>query len=152
MTDLTLRCQALGIDIFAHQGKRYDLGLADWLRIKRLQVDHWPLSSQASEGFVKSDAGEPGGEACLTAKRGQAAEGVDVGLLHHVLRFAVIGENRAGDTVEPLVVSLHDDTKRLAVAPTRERHQLQVVQRFEVSGSGRIWRLHWYILLDRWRW
>ena len=54
VADLALRGSSLGVGGYGHQRKWNDLGFARGLRIKHLQVDHVPLSSQASKRLVEA--------------------------------------------------------------------------------------------------
>jgi hypothetical protein len=40
----------------------------------------------------------------------------DIGILHHVFGFGIVAQDRAGDTVEPLVVPAHDDLVQSSIA------------------------------------
>ena len=44
----------------------------------------------------------------IAAKTLQMRERPDIGLLNHVLGFAVVAQNAAGDPVKPAIVGLHD--------------------------------------------
>ena len=54
-----------------------------------------------------------------------------MGHLHNVFGAAVDTYDGAGNPVEALVVSLHDDAKGIAVRLACEQHELGVPERFQ---------------------
>ena len=65
--------------------------------------------AEASQRFVDGNARQPGGERCTCGKLAQVLERPDVGILHHVFRFGVIAQDRARNTIKPLIVPAHNE-------------------------------------------
>src|ERR1700716_3854819 len=93
-------------------------------------------SLRCASTTASSTAGQPSRQAGLTAKILQMREGADIGLLDHILGFAVVAQDAAGDPVEPTIIPLHDSTERRAVAGERAAHELRILG---VGGSLRGW-------------
>jgi hypothetical protein len=53
--------------------------------------------------------------------------------LDDVFGFAVVTHDSAGNSIETLVVPLHDDAKGIAVRLAREQHELGVPERFQLA-------------------
>jgi hypothetical protein len=92
-------------------------------------------AASASQRLVDRDAGEPGGEPGPSRELIEVAEGADVRVLHDVLGFGVVGEDGAGDAIEPLVVAAHEHLEQAGLAIPHAGHHLLVGQR-----RGRWWR------------
>ena len=146
VADLALRGSSLGVGGYGHQRKWNDLGFAGGLRIKHPQVDHVPLSSQASKRLVEGNAGEPSRQTGVAAKLTEAAKSSDVGFLNHILGLAVVLDHRAGDAIEALVVALHDDAESVTVALARELNQLGIIESIQILRLCCIACLHRFVL------
>jgi hypothetical protein len=53
-----------------------------------------------------------------------------MGILHHVFRSGVIAQDRAGDTLEPLVVPAHDQLVQRGIAGFHPIHDFLVGRAF----------------------
>src|ERR1700716_2398840 len=94
-------------------------------------------SLRCASTTASSTAGQPSRQAGIAAKVLQMREGADIGLLDHILGFAVVAQDAAGDPVEPTIIPLHDGAEGRAVAGGCAPHQLRVVG---AGGSLRGWR------------
>src|SRR5205814_1882261 len=65
--------------------------------------------TQAGQGFVSGDAGEPGGKQGASGELVEVLVGAHVGVLHDVFRLGVVAEDGAGHAVKALVVAAHED-------------------------------------------
>src|ERR1035437_313343 len=74
------------------------------------------------------DACQPGGKFCPPGKLVEMLVGAHVGVLHHVLSFAIVAQNRPSHAVEALVVTAHDNFKHPRLARQHSGHNFFVTQ------------------------
>src|SRR4051794_21731855 len=89
------------------------------------------------QGLVQGDPGEPSRKRRFAPEGRQACEGLEVGVLQHVLGLTRIAEHRTRNSIEPPIVTAHDFAKSSIAARPRENRNLGVIQPFEV-GSYRL--------------
>jgi hypothetical protein len=68
----------------------------------------------------------PGGETRVAAKTIQMRERPDIGFLDHILGFAIVAQDSAGEPVKPAIVGLHDDANGRLIARAGALHQFGV--------------------------
>jgi hypothetical protein len=93
--------------LVAGQGEGNDLGCRWRHRIRRSGGELSPASDPL-QCLVEHDAAEPSGEARISPELGQRREPAEIGLLQHVLGFAIVADHAARDAVEASIVRLDD--------------------------------------------
>ena len=111
------------------------------LRFERRQIDRRPSRAQPAERFVDSDAGQPGDKRRVAAKIFEMGEGPDISLLNDVLGLAVVADDPPRQTIEALIVFLHDRAERSAVAGKRAPNQFRIVHGGQTEIVQRLPRL-----------
>src|SRR5437899_2712401 len=96
-------------------------GKLDNLRLERSRRQRGPfdvrtLAAQPAQSLVDCDPSKPGCETGVAAEILQMGECPDIGFLHHVLGFAVVAQDSAGEPIEPAIVRLHDRADRRLIA------------------------------------
>src|SRR5215470_17544227 len=78
--------------------------------------------AQTDKRFVDPDADQPAGEATGFRELAKMGEGLDVGLLHHLLHLGFHLEQRSNGAKEALVVASHQHLEQLGLAGEYSRH------------------------------
>jgi hypothetical protein len=89
------------------KGKGNDLG-GRWRRRIRESGGELGPASDPLQCLVEHDGAEPSGEARISPELGQRRERAEIGLLQHVLGFAIVANHAARDAVEASIVRLDD--------------------------------------------
>ena len=77
--------------------------------------------------FVYRDACQPGGKRRPSSKLVQMFVRANVGVLHHVLSFAIIAQYSPGHAIQTLVVTAHDDFKHRRLARQHSGHNFFII-------------------------
>src|SRR5262245_19649162 len=99
------------------------------------------LPPGAGERLVNGDLRQPGRELRSAVELCQVRIRVDVRLLHHILGFVIVTNDRAGGAVHALVVPAHQDFEERRLAFKDARDDLLIGERTE-PGHHRQLRRH----------
>jgi hypothetical protein len=73
-------------------------------------------TAHARQRLVDGNSRQPGRKPGGAVELAQVRKGVDVGLLHHVLRLLLVTHDRPGRTVDPFVVPAHQQLEERGVS------------------------------------